>query len=187
MADKRPASVANPKRSDKIPTWIAFHLCLSGTMDKRIFDMKRQSGFTLIELMIVVAIVAILAAIALPAYQTYTKRAKFSEVIAATGPAKTAVEVCVQGSTDAVNAALMGTCASAGDAAVSGAFDTTNITSVDASTNSASGAVGVTITATGTAATFGTATTYSLIGTANATTKQVTWVVSGSCKTDGMC
>ena len=45
--------------------------------------MKRQSGFTLIELMIVVAIVAILAAIALPAYQSYTKRAKFSEVIAA--------------------------------------------------------------------------------------------------------
>lgn len=43
--------------------------------------MKRQSGFTLIELMIVVAIVAILAAIALPAYQSYTKKAKFSEVI----------------------------------------------------------------------------------------------------------
>ena len=61
--------------------------------------MKKQSGFTLIELMIVVAIVAILAAIALPAYQTYTKRAKFSEVIAAVGPAKTAVEVCVQGYT----------------------------------------------------------------------------------------
>ncbi|MGS3150201.1 type IVa pilus major pilin TapA [Aeromonas sanarellii] len=60
--------------------------------------MKKQSGFTLIELMIVVAIVAILAAIALPAYQTYTLRAKFSEVIAATGPAKTAVEVCVQSS-----------------------------------------------------------------------------------------
>lgn len=59
--------------------------------------MKKQSGFTLIELMIVVAIVAILAAIAMPAYQTYTKRAKFSEVIAAAGPAKTATEVCVQG------------------------------------------------------------------------------------------
>lgn len=60
-------------------------------------DMKKQSGFTLIELMIVVAIVAILAAIALPAYQSYTLRAKFSEVIAAAGPAKTAFEVCAQG------------------------------------------------------------------------------------------
>ncbi|MFM4833518.1 prepilin-type N-terminal cleavage/methylation domain-containing protein [Aeromonas media] len=59
-------------------------------------NMKKQSGFTLIELMIVVAIVAILAAIALPAYQTYTKKAKFSEVITATGAFKTAVEVCAQ-------------------------------------------------------------------------------------------
>lgn len=58
--------------------------------------MKNQSGFTLIELMIVVAIVAILAAIALPAYQTYTKRAKFSEVVAAVDPYKTAYEICIQ-------------------------------------------------------------------------------------------
>jgi type IV pilus assembly protein PilA len=65
-------------------------------MDKRIFDMKRQSGFTLIELMIVVAIVAILAAIALPAYQNYTKKAKMTEVASATGKYKTAIEVCFQ-------------------------------------------------------------------------------------------
>ncbi|MGK4474544.1 type IVa pilus major pilin TapA [Aeromonas molluscorum] len=58
--------------------------------------MRKQTGFTLIELMIVVAIVAILAAIALPAYQTYTKKAKFSEVVAATGGVKTAIEVCYQ-------------------------------------------------------------------------------------------
>ncbi|MBL0610673.1 prepilin-type N-terminal cleavage/methylation domain-containing protein [Aeromonas jandaei] len=56
--------------------------------------MKKQSGFTLIELMIVVAIVAILAAVALPAYQNYTKKARFTEVIAATGALKTAVELC---------------------------------------------------------------------------------------------
>ena len=57
--------------------------------------MKKQSGFTLIELMIVVAIIAILAAIALPAYQTYTARSKFTEVISATGPVKTQMELCL--------------------------------------------------------------------------------------------
>ena len=56
--------------------------------------MKAQKGFTLIELMIVVAIIGILAAIAIPAYNDYTKRAKFSEVVQATQALKTAVEVC---------------------------------------------------------------------------------------------
>lgn len=58
--------------------------------------MKKQQGFTLIELMIVVAIIGILAAIALPAYQDYTRRAEFTETVAATGALKTAVEVCSQ-------------------------------------------------------------------------------------------
>ena len=54
--------------------------------------MKRiQQGFTLIELMIVVAIVGILAAIALPAYQDYTIRARVSEALAAAGACKTQI------------------------------------------------------------------------------------------------
>ena len=52
---------------------------------------KIQQGFTLIELMIVIAIIAILAAIALPAYANYIKRAKVSEAIVAVSASRTAI------------------------------------------------------------------------------------------------
>lgn len=57
---------------------------------------KAQQGFTLIELMIVVAIIGILASIALPAYQNYTKKSRFTEIVMAATAPKTAVEVCAQ-------------------------------------------------------------------------------------------
>ena len=60
--------------------------------------MKRslQKGFTLIELMIVVAIIGILAAVALPAYQDYTKKAKMAEVVLAASSCRTAITEQVQ-------------------------------------------------------------------------------------------
>jgi len=60
-------------------------------MNVRKIARRAQAGFTLIELMIVVAIIGILAAVALPAYQDYTTRSKVTEVLLMGAPAKLAV------------------------------------------------------------------------------------------------
>ena len=59
-------------------------------------NKRTESGFTLIELMIVVAIIGILASLALPAYSNYANKAKFSETIVALGAVKSAVDLCYQ-------------------------------------------------------------------------------------------
>src|SRR6516162_3273906 len=71
--------------------------------------MKRvQQGFTLIELMIVVAIIGILAAVALPAYQDYTVRAKVSEIVLAASGCRTGVTESIQNSNVTNLAAIAG-------------------------------------------------------------------------------
>ena len=67
---------------------------------------KIKNAFTLIELMIVVAIIGILASVALPAYQNYTDKAKYTEVVMAIAPIKTQLSACAQ----------VGDCVTAGSA-----------------------------------------------------------------------
>jgi type IV pilus assembly protein PilA len=64
-------------------------------MNRRTFARRAQAGFTLIELMIVVAIIGILAAIAIPQYQTYVAKSQVTRVMGETGALKTKVDSCL--------------------------------------------------------------------------------------------
>jgi prepilin-type N-terminal cleavage/methylation domain-containing protein len=132
-----------------------------------------QKGFTLIELMIVVAIVGILAAIAIPSYQSYTARAQFSEVVSGVASVKAAVEVCLQD-----NAGNLALCSEGSEGIV--ALSTTD-TANTKFLNTINVNEGV-ITATGKAPV---AYTYTL--TPTYTNGVVSWVVGGDCLTAGVC
>jgi type IV pilus assembly protein PilA len=139
-------------------------------------NMKAQKGFTLIELMIVIAIIGILAAVALPAYQTYTKKAKFSEVIIAANGVKSAIEVCAQteNALTGCDSTDSGTVSAAADGATAGA----NVDSIAVTDNTA------VITATGSDSVDNR--TFILTPTLTAS-GQITWAITGTCVAAGLC
>ena len=143
-------------------------------MNKR----KKQSGFTLIELMIVIAIVGILAAVAMPMYKQYTQKAKFSEVVSAAGAVKAAFSQCVQVADGATVGAIIGNCDTIAKLGIpdpaTGSQYTTSI-----GINSTSGM----ITATGVAEVLGL--TYTLTPTVNLN-GQIAWAEAGSCSTNAV-
>jgi type IV pilus assembly protein PilA len=134
-----------------------------------------QKGFTLIELMIVVAIIGILAAIALPAYSQYTRKARYSEVVAASSASKTAVELCAQ------DLGALTTCNTTGGAAygITGSGASGQVTSVTVTGNGV-----ITVTP---AATNGILAADDYILTPSNANGNVTWTVSGGCRTKGYC
>ena len=152
-----------------------------------------QQGFTLIELMIVVAIIGILAAVALPAYQQYTNKAKYSEVVLSSSGVKSAIEVCVQ--TGESTCAATNASTTAIGAAVKGGEGSTEVgtivvTEAKAGTQwAAADTVTITVTPDATNGSFAAADDYVIIGTLSSGLS-INWAVdttNSGCLAKGFC
>ena len=162
-----------------------------------------QKGFTLIELMIVVAIIGILAAVAIPAYSDYTKKAKATELVQGTSALKAAVEICMGdfpnsydteclAGSNGIPVNLPDTAATGIDGSVATVLSGTKVIAakrVAAGTNAGGDTVPVITIAATTALVGNTDPTKGLIYplTPTAGSAGISWVSGGTCVTDTLC
>lgn len=137
--------------------------------------MSKQKGFTLIELMVVIAIIGILAAIALPTYENYAKKSRFTEVIFAASAVKTSVDSCFQGRGNHI----LTNCDSISEVSIDASRVTAanNVNSISIAPNTAL------VTVTGEPSV--NSETYTLLPTVN--NGSLNWTTGGTCIAAGLC